>query len=218
MLHHIQKSIMDKLSIAETKRYGELKPAELDGNVFGYHLKNLLVERYISKGEDGAYRLTQIGKDYLVHRYESPILQAHSILLIVVRRGDEWLMRERLVQPLLGMAGFIHGEPVANENIIATANKRLIDKTGLSIPLNIFSSGLIKITNDNTVESFSHAIILTGETDNDFTINHDATGRQFWQSTDTLSDSSILPSCADLVSRINTNDTSTFVLEYELNK
>jgi hypothetical protein len=218
MLHHIQKSIMDKLSTAETKRYGELKPAELDGNVFGYHLKNLLTEKYINKDEDGAYTLTPIGKDYIVHRYEDATLQAHSIFLIAIRKGDKWLMRERLVQPLLGMSGFIHGEPVANENIIVTANNRLLDKTGLSIPLNIFSSGLIKMSANNTVESFSHAIILIGETNDDFTITDDATGRQFWQSTDDLSDSSILPSCVDLVSRINANDKSMFVLEYELNK
>ncbi|HEX7483734.1 MAG TPA: hypothetical protein VF281_01140 [Candidatus Saccharimonadales bacterium] len=207
---------MDKLSTAETKRYGELKPPELDGNVFGYHLKNLLTEKYISKDEDGAYALTLTGKDYLVHRYENPILQAHSIFLIAVRRGDEWLMRERLVQPLLGMTGFIHGEPIADEPLLDTAQRRLLDKTGLSSSLSIFSSGLIKITRNETIESFAHAIILTGHTDEDFTINDDQTGRQFWQSTSTLSQSSILPSCSDIATRITAGDNSTFILEYNL--
>lgn len=218
MIHHIQRTILDSLAAHESARYSELKPQNLDGNIFTYHLKQLIADKYVTKNEDGTYTLLAKGKDYVVHRFENPQVQAHSIFLIAIRKGDEWLMRERLVQPLLGMSGFIHGEPVANENIIVTANKRLLDKTGLSIPLNIFSGGLIKMSANNTVESFSHAIILTGETSDDFTITDDATGRQFWQSTDDLSDSSILPSCVDLVSRINANDKSMFVLEYELNK
>jgi ADP-ribose pyrophosphatase YjhB (NUDIX family) len=216
MLHHIQKSIMDKLATSETKRYGELKPAELDGNVFGYHLKALLIEKYITKSEQGDYTLTQKGKDYIVHRYENPLLQAHSIFLIALSRGDEWLVRERLVQPLVGMIGFIHGEPAAGEPIQKTAERRLAEKTGLNTPLRVHSNGFISITRDGILESYSNAVILVGETDQEITIAGDATGRNFWLQTADMSSKSVLPSCNDIIMRIKNSDTSPFELSYNL--
>lgn len=216
MLHHIQKSIMDKLATAETKRYGELKPAELDGNVFGYHLKALLIDKYITKHEQGDYGLTQKGKDYIVHRYENPLLQAHSIFLIALSRGDEWLMRERLVQPLVGMVGFIHGEPIAGEAIAITAARRLHEKTGLDVDLSVQGSGLISITRGGVLESYSHAAILTGQTDSDISITKDSTGRNFWLPASELDSLTILPSCIDIISRIDKHDFTPFDFHYNL--
>jgi 8-oxo-dGTP pyrophosphatase MutT (NUDIX family) len=216
MLHHIQKSIMDKLATAESKRYGELKPAELDGNVFGYHLKALLVEKYVSKSDQGDYALTQTGKDYVVHRFENPLLQAHSIFLIALSRGDKWLLRERSVQPLLGMTGFIHGEPMAGEPLIATALRRLQEKTGLQAELRMHSSGLISITRDGVLESYSHAVVLVGSTNDDITITKDATGHNFWLSASELASMTMLPSCVDIISGINKHNSTPFDLHYNL--
>lgn len=216
MLHHIQKSIMDKLVTAETKRYGELKPAELDGNIFGYHLKALLIEKYVSKSDQGEYALTQQGKDYVVHRFENPLLQAHSIFLIALRRGDNWLLRERSVQPLLGMVGFIHGEPVAGEPIAVTATKRLQEKTGLQTELHVQSGGLISIMRGGVLESYSHAVVLVGQTDSDLSITHDTTGHNFWLASSELDLETILPSCIDIISRIDAHNSAPFDLHYNL--
>lgn len=216
MIHHIQRTILDRLATAESRRYGELKPAELDGNVFTYHLKQLIANRYVVKRDDGSYALTASGRDYIVHRFEDPLLQAHTVFLIAVRRGDDWLMRTRLVQPLLGTTGFIHGEPIASEPLLETARQRLTDKTGFSLDVMLFSSGLIRIMRGDTIESFSHALILTAETDQDITITHDATGRQSWRSLDTLRHPDIIPSCVDIIERIVANDRSPFDLSYQL--
>lgn len=217
MLHHIQKNILDTLATSETVRYGALKPTDLDGNVFGYHLKSLLRDKYVIKLEDGSYELTRLGKDYIVNRYENPLLQAHSILLIIVRRGDQWLMRERLVQPLLGMAGFIHGEPIAGEDVIGTARQRLLDKTGIDITLELHGSGLITIKRSGVIESYSHAIVVYGETNQDITITNDATGRNFWLPDSELTNSTILPSSIDIISQISQSTNKPFDLTYALN-
>jgi hypothetical protein len=217
MLHHIQKSILDSLSTSEFKRYGELKPQSMDGNIFSYHLKLLVTDRYIVKNEDGLYALSRLGKDYIIHRYEDALLQAHSIFLIVIRRGDEWLMRERLVQPLLGMSGFIHGEPIANEPLLETAARRLQEKTGLHTHLTVHSGGLIRISRGNSIESFSHAIILTGQTDQEMSVTDDATGRNHWLPTTGLQHPAILPSCSEIIDRLINNDRSPFELTYRIN-
>jgi hypothetical protein len=216
MLHHIQGNILDQLATASTRRYGELKPSHLDGNVFNYHLKQLISGKYVIKSLDGDYSLTAHGKDYIVHRYEDPLEQAHSIFLIALNRGDDWLMRERLVHPVLGMVGFIHGEPQASEPLLVTAHRRLKEKTGIETDLSLHSSGLIRIMRDGACESFSHAIILKGTTQDTFSITSDATGSQHWYTKDQLTQSQVLPSCTDIVTRIDRGDQSPFDLTYDI--
>jgi hypothetical protein len=216
MLHHIQKNILDRLATLTTSRYRDIKPADMDGNIFTYHLRQLITDKQVIKNEDGTYALSPKGKDYIVHRYENSLTQAHSIFLIAIKCGNEWLMRERLVQPLLGMSGFIHGEPIAIEPLIETATKRLQEKTGLQVPLSVHSSGLIRIAHGSTIESFSHAIILTGETNDDITIREDPTGRNYWLAAADLAKDDILPSCLDIVNLLSSDAHSPFEWTYDL--
>lgn len=215
-MHHIQKSILDRLSTATQCRYSDLKPVGLDGNVFNYHLKQLIRDKLVKKSITSDYSLTPIGEDYIVHRYENPLLQAHSIFLIVLRSGDKWLMRERLVQPLLGMSGFVHGEPVADEPLLVTAARRLRDKTGIEADLHIHSSGLIRISENDTLKSFSHAIILTGETNQEISIHEDKTGRNYWLSMNSISDLTILPSTVDIIQSLDSKSPVVFERNYSI--
>src|SRR6476646_2791634 len=111
MLHHIQKSVIDVLASKDPAHYSDLKPADMDGNQFTYHLKQLLSDKLVQKNDDGTYSLTQKGRKYLVHRFEDPVESAHTVFLVVIRHADKVLLRERKVQPLQGYVGFIHGEP-----------------------------------------------------------------------------------------------------------
>lgn len=197
MLHHIQKAVLDSLATADSLRYGQIKPSELDGNTFGYHLKQLISENYIEKSADADYSLTSKGRDYIVHRYEDPTRSAHSIFLIVIRNTDRFLVRRRKVQPLLGKIGFIHGEPEPGVAVIETARKRLTAKTGIDMPLTLRGSAIIAQYLAGELQSYSHAIILYGETFEDITVSEDATGVNMW--VDDFNDNDILPSCVDIV-------------------
>lgn len=201
MLHHIRREALDRLATAESLRYGELKPVGLDGNVFTYHLKGLIVDRLVRKSEGGDYSLTQAGREYIVRRFEDPMLSAHSIYLIILKRGSEYLLRSRIVQPLLGWSGFIHGEPLAGVDIIEGANKRLLDKTGIQgVELSVVGSALISQYLHDELQSFSHAVLIFGETDMDITINEDETGVNYWAELETAD--GLLPSSYDIVRAI----------------
>ena len=203
MLHHIQKSILNSLASAESLRYAEIKPRELDGNVFGYHLKQLLADKYVSKNQDGDYRLTGKGREYIVHRYEDPLLSAHTIFLIVVTSNNRYLLRERKVQPLLGMSGFVHGEPRPDEDVVLTARQRLLTKTGIDASPSVAGSALIAQYRDNELQSYTHAIVLTASTDADITITNDETGRNYWVDKTGLSNANVLPSTLDIISHLD---------------
>lgn len=201
MLHHIQKSILDRLATAEYSRYAEIKPKDLDGNVFGYHLKQLISDKYVFKNVDGSYCLTQKGREYIVRRFENPTDTAHTIFLIVLKNNHRYLLRKRLVQPMLGYTGFIHGEPKPGENIEDTAKSRLLLKTGIETALKICGHALISQYKDDELQSYSHAIILYGQTTEEDIEVSDKTGENFW--TDNLTIENILPSCQDILDMIN---------------
>jgi hypothetical protein len=196
MLHHIQKTALDTLAAAESLRYSQIKPTELDGNTFGYHLKQLISEDYVAKSTDGSYALTSKGRDYIMHRYEDPTRSAHTIFLVVVRNGDNYLVRRRKVQPMLGKIGFVHGEPEPGMSVVESAQKRLLAKTGISATLAVVGSALITQYLADELHSYSHAIILTGKTTDDCHIASDDTGENLW--TSSLNDNDILPSCYDI--------------------
>lgn len=201
MLHHIRRTILDTLAITDSLRYGEIKPKDLDGNVFNYHLKGLIVDGLVQKSNEGDYSLTATGRNYIVHRYEDPTVTAHSIFLIVLRRGSEYLLRRRKVQPLVGYSGFIHGEPQAGVDIIQTAKERLFLKTGLeNVELSVAGSALITQHHAGELQSFSSAVIIYGQTEEENVIEGDETGSNFWATLDGTE--KLLPSCVDIVEMI----------------
>lgn len=160
-----------------------------------------MVDNLVEKNEAGEYLLTAAGRDYIVHRYENPALSAHSIFLIVIKRQSEYLLRRRKVQPLLDYIGFVHGEPEAGVDIIESARKRLHTKTGLKdVSLSVFGSALIAQYRDDELQSYSHAVIIYGETAQDITLEQDATGHNFWGSLDSAE--KLIPSCNDIVAMI----------------
>ncbi len=194
-------------------RYADLKPKDMDGNQFAYHLKQLLSDKMIVKNDDGTYSLTSTGKSYLVHRYENQGDSAHTIFLVVIRNGDNILLRKRKVQPMLGWTGFVHGEPLAGEALDITIKNRVKDKTGLNINnLTIHGSGLIRMP-----ESFSHAIIVSTETEGkELPIVEDETGINFWTEDALETIDKLIPSTGDILEYINDTDRRWFDLSYDL--
>lgn len=220
MLHYIQKSIINVLASTDPARYADLKPADMDGNQFTYHLKQLIVDRLVQKNDDATYSLTQKGRSYLIRRYENAEDSAHTIFLIIIRCGDKTLMRERKVQPMNGYVGFIHGEPIAEEPLDSTIRNRVKLKTGIDIDVNnivMYGSGLIRIIRDGQVQSFSHAIIAEVSVDNDeLPIIEDETGKNLWIHDDDPRPIKNLPSNDDIFMYIKEPSWSWFDWAYEI--
>lgn len=63
-MHWIQKHILRELSTSEVKRYKELKPPDIEGNMFMYHLSQLKKSGLIERTTVG-YQLTTAGKTYV---------------------------------------------------------------------------------------------------------------------------------------------------------
>ncbi len=214
MIHHIRRSILDKLATADSLRYGQLKPSELDGNVFTYHLKGLITDDFVQKNDVGDYSLTQRGHGYIVRRYEDSREAAHSVFLVVLKNGTDYLLRRRDVQPHLGYTGFVHGEPEAGTPVLQTAVKRIFEKTGIEdVELSVVGSALIAHYHQEELLSYSNALIIYGETDQDMTVERDATGHNFWGQPASVENA--FPSCSNIIKMIEDGNV-WFERAYEL--
>lgn len=201
--HHLQKQILNKLITAPTARYAELKPADIESNVFTYHLHQLIRDGLVEKCQDGSYCLTSSGKAAgITSKLSSSQLeqQAHAILLLLAIDDTKgWLLRKRIVHPLYGRTGFIHGEPRHDEPVTETAVRRFKQKTGLSASFTVSGSGYIRIYKQEELESFTQFTLLKAESITGTLLDKDTTGVNEWHKNPDLSDDSYIPSMKDLV-------------------
>ena len=131
--HHIQRRIFNRLVGAESLRYSELKPKEIEANLFMYHLKELMKMGLVEK-DDKNYRLTESGK-MLATKFsvrEVGIRQMPSTLSIIVLRASDgsWLLYERKRQPYIGWLGWPSGKIHMGETLNEAGRREASEKCG----------------------------------------------------------------------------------------
>lgn len=170
--HHIQKSIVYDLAFAESLRFSDLKPDDMENKAFTYHLKKVVKAGLVEKQDDGTYTLTmkgrRVGKGAL--KKESRLLdRAYSILLLAVRNidptdgTDEWLLYKRQTQPLLGLTGFMQAQPVAEVDARRTAQQTCFEQTGIQTEFAVQGHGYFRVYRKGELESFIHFTLLLGD-------------------------------------------------------
>ena len=163
--HHIQRTIVYTLAFAESLRFAELKPDDIDSKLFTYHLKKVVSAGFVTKTADGAYALTpegrRVGKGAL-EKQSRMINRAYSILLLAIRRKEDgaWLLYRRQTHPLLGLTGFMQAQPVADMETTETAKNQCLEKTGLSGDFNVHGHGYFRVYREDELESFIHFTLL----------------------------------------------------------
>lgn len=153
MTHNIQKTILASLITNPYLRYSQLKPKNLEGNHFMYHLKTLMREGLVVKNEDGLYLLSAQGKlnaDNLSLQDYKPRKQPSIVTLITCQNEKgQWLIYKRNRQPLIGQKGFVYGKLHIGETISQAAHRELKEKAGLECELTHRGDGYITIYEDN---------------------------------------------------------------------
>jgi ADP-ribose pyrophosphatase YjhB (NUDIX family) len=137
-LSWIQRYVLTELTRRSSRRYSELKPADVEGNLFMYHLKGLLNDDLIEK-RDGRYTLTTRGRDSITtlslvtgHTRKQPL-----ILTAVVARNDagEYLWSRWHREPNTGRISFPHGMMHYGESLTDMAALELAEKASLEAEL-----------------------------------------------------------------------------------
>ncbi len=219
-MHHLQQHILHQLIRHSQRRYADLKPAEIEGNLFMYHLRQLIRLRYVAKRADGLYELTPTG-----HRYAdglsletfAPRAQPKIVTLLACRNeAGEWLLLRRSRQPLLGMVGFPYGKIHLGESIAEASARELAEKAGLTAELVHRGDGYITIRQAGEPISQIMFHLFYGENPQGQLVPESRFGTAFWARPEEAGES-VMPSVPELIRLLQTDPNRFFVeLTYDL--
>lgn len=201
--HHIQKNILYRLAFADSLRFSELKPDDIESKLFTYHLKKVIISGLVEKTPDGTYRLSpegrRVGKGALL-KDSRMINRAYSIIIMAVRRESDgaWLLSKRTTQPLLGLSGFMQTQPLPGTDSLPLASDSLHQKTGLAGDFEWISSGFFTIYKDELLESYIHFTLLLCEKATGELSQNDPLGEYYFDESPNFSDPSMLPTASVL--------------------
>jgi len=112
-LHDIQLNILRVLLFAVSKRYSEIKPIDMGGSKFKFHMDTLISLNLIKKIDNGQYSLSIAGKE-LANQMDSIDIKMRkqskvSAKICCVRTLNdqiEYLLYKRQKNPFYGFQGF----------------------------------------------------------------------------------------------------------------
>ena len=130
--HHIERSIVAYLMTHEYARFTEMRPSNIDTNLFTYHLKILVKQGYIHKAENG-YTLTSKGLIY-VDRVSVDKMRLRSqpkiITMLLIQDGyGKILLQKRGKQPYINTWTLPYGKlHIDDESVVAAAVREATEK------------------------------------------------------------------------------------------
>lgn len=137
-IHEIQLKILRTLLFAKSKRYSEIKPIDMEGSQFKFHIDTLISSNYIIKDSKGLYSLTPVGKE-LANQMDSIEIQIKkqskvTAKICCVRNINseiEYLLYKRLKNPFYGFQGFPNSKIWYGSSFIEGAKNGLFNETNL---------------------------------------------------------------------------------------
>ncbi len=200
-MHRIDRFIFTQLLTHEAQKFSQLKPPGIEGNTLTYRLQRLRKEGLVTKTPEGQYQLTSEGRfftDRLNFQRFTPRQLPRSISLLVVRKGNEWLLHRRLIHPLRDLMGLPHSNIRSHESIIVTAQQRLEEMTGLKTKFVYRGGGYLTFYRDGKLESFNQVNILENDGEVKGSLRAPSreivTGTYFWKQNPDFSEEGYIPS------------------------
>jgi 8-oxo-dGTP pyrophosphatase MutT (NUDIX family) len=139
-IHDAQTAILRELLFKPVAGYAELqKPTGLASDHFNFHVQKLVEMGFVEKPSRGKYTLTVKGKEH-ANKLDTdnntierqPKVAVMLIIESLINGKKHYIMQERLKQPYYGFWGFPTGKIRWGETIIETAERELIEETGLT--------------------------------------------------------------------------------------
>lgn len=221
-MHQLQAHILARLIRHGPQRYAGLKPEEVEGNLFSYHLRCVLKAGYVEHRPDGRYALTDKGcyyADGLSLKTMAPREQPRIFTILAVEGpGGQWLLYRRKREPLYGMIGFPAGKLHTEESLARNAERELLEKTGLeNIPLAHRGDGYIRLRKGP--ETLSHILfhLFYGRAGSLLPLSGPAEGEPLWSDPRVIPEQEMIPSMPDLLRLLSERQDHFFAeLDYSL--
>ena len=215
--HHIQKYILTSLMSQKFARFRDMRPPNVDTNLYNYHLKILIRQGFINKTEHG-YTLSIEGQTYTDRVNVSTTkqtLQPKIITLLIIQDGfGNVLMHPKKRQPFIGQwtlpLGKVHN---SDSSVQEAAQREITEKISTETSINVHHAGdayiRVKKGNDVLISTLAH--VFYGQTDE--LNNIDSHWR--WVSLRSLDELKTTPAISQIISRTLFRDPFYFE-EYEV--
>jgi len=139
-IHDAQMAILRELLFHPSVGFAKLqKLTGMTSDHFNFHLQKLVELKMVEKVSRGTYTLTPRGKEYankLDTDSNTVERQPKTAVILAIERNiggkKEYLFQERLKQPYFGFWGFATGKVRWGETIPQTAERELMEETGLT--------------------------------------------------------------------------------------
>lgn len=141
--NQIQQKILTEIKfLKDGGRYSQLRPKDVENDLYNYHLQHLVKNGYVEKLGD-LYKLTEQGKSLITNIDEEdkkfPANYKVSVYMCVVIDGKILLSR-RLKHPQYGYVGLPSGKIRYGEKILSTASREFKEETSLKAEFKIIGS------------------------------------------------------------------------------
>jgi len=198
-------------------RYASLKPPDVEGNLFVYHLKKLMGDSLVKK-RGTRYALTPEGSHYIERLSlitAEPRIQPKIVTMIACQnREGEWLVYKRKHQPFLGLIGFPYGKVHLGEEIREAAVREFKEKTGLSSPLVHRGDLYSTVYEGNGLLSQIFCHVFYGKNPTGKLSERSEYGNPFWTKITDLNSPKYMPAFADIVRLLRQKKRNRFFAEF----
>lgn len=141
----------------------ELRPRDVQANLFAYHFDELISKGYVEKIDRGRYRLTPHGQRFantLSSDSGAIVEEIKTVTMFYGKRGDEYLLFRRSRHPQMNKVGLIPDRMHRDWSLKEALYNALSEKLGSSaVPVTYRKSLLIKIMHENVCVSHLNALV-----------------------------------------------------------
>lgn len=196
-MNWIQQYVLRELSLHPTRRYSQLKPKDVEGNVFSYHLQKAVKAGYIERHER-LYSLTVKGRHRagMVSIKTGKIRKQPKIAIMIIGSGSkgEYLLYRWHRHPFLNRVSFPYGKHHFGKSVFEMAALELQEKCNATGTLEHLGDLYIKTTVEDEIVTHMlvHAFKATGLKSDEFK-STDPTGECFWGRPEDITDRDSAP-------------------------
>ncbi len=212
-MHSMQQHILRELTLNRARRFGELKPSDIESNKFVYHLDTLKKRGLVHKHAD-SYRLTAAGKRFAervsLERYEERA-QPKVVTLVVLKNklGQHLLYRRRRV-PFMGLVGFPNGKMHLGERTEDAAARELKEKTGLVAEVSFRGSVYLCVHDEEELVTHMLAHVFVGRQPRGALSGHMPAGECFWRALEDVPTEERMPGVREILRLLSSGKKNFF--------
>ena len=210
-MHYVRKHILRTLSLTKWARFRDMRPKNVDSNLYNYHLKELVREGYVERNEEHGYRLSPYGLRFVnqisMEAFE-PRWQPKIMTVLVCKQGDELLLWKKFKQPYIDTWTWPGGKMHYEDLTVKDAAIRDILFYSSRIPADLRHVGLFgyRVFINNELISYSFVHVFTGTLmSRDFILD-----RPQWVDRRQLPSLKVSPGVIDILELVEANDAFFF--------